>query len=74
MTGSYSCSIGTGRRIWQLLPAMYTSAMAVLIQIEIESAATIHCLTESAKITWKFGRFFASDSSAGEFHSLGWRR
>ena len=48
--------------------------MAVLIQIEIESAATIHCLTESAKITWKLGRFFASSSSAGLFHSLGWRR
>ena len=66
--------MGTGRRMWQLLPAMYTSATAVLIQMEMESAATIHCLTLSAKITWKLGRFLASSSSAGLFHSLGWRR
>ena len=60
--------MGTGRRMWQLLPAMYTSAIAVLIQMEMESAATIHCLTESAKITWKLGHFLASSSSAGLFH------
>lgn len=66
--------MGTGRRMWQLLPAMYTSAMAVLIQMEMESAATIHCFTLSEKMTWKLGRFFARSASAGLFHSLGWRR
>ena len=66
--------MGTGRRMRQLLPAKYTSAMAVLIQMKIWSAATIHCFTLSAKITRKLGRFWASASSTGLFHSLGWRR
>ena len=60
--------------MWQLLPAMYTSAIAVLIQMEMESAATIHSFTLPAKITWKLGRFLASASRWGLFHSLGWRR
>ena len=63
-----------GRRIWQLLPAMYTSAMAVLIQMEMESAATIQSFTPRSKITWKLGRLAASPARAGLFHSLGWRR
>ena len=53
---------------------MYTSAMAVLIQMLMESAATIHCFTLSAKITWKLGRRAASSARAGLFHSLGCRR
>ena len=55
----------------KLLPAMYTSAMAVLIQMEMESAATIQSFTPRSKITWKLGRLARSRPRAGLFHSLG---
>lgn len=61
-----------GSRIWQLLPAKYTSAMAVLIQMKILSAA-VPLLYASAK-HMEVRPFFDSAASAGLFTRRGWRR
>ena len=72
---------GVGRGDEVLAPALtfiavsYTHlAMAVLIQMKMSSAATIHCFTECSKMTWKLDRFFARAARAGLSHSEGWRR